>query len=78
MKVSFNSELLTTHITDLRVIDAKKHILISATETAKLIGISKATMSRVMNGGAVDIISLYRICKWMGNPMEAYFKVTKK
>jgi DNA-binding Xre family transcriptional regulator len=78
MKVSFNSELLTTHITDKRVVDAKKHILISSTAAATIVGISKATMSRVMNGGAVDIISLYKICKWLGNPMETYFKVSKK
>jgi len=78
MKVSFNNELLTSHITDKRVVDAKKHVLISGSEAAKIIEISKATMSRVMNGGAVDIISLFKICKWLGNPMESYFKVTKK
>ncbi len=78
MQISFNNELLTTHITNKRVVDAKKHVLISSSAAAKIIGLSKATMSRVMNGGAVDIISLYKICKWLGKPMETYFTKTKK
>lgn len=34
-------------------------------DLAKLIGISSATLSRVINGGKVDLDTAILICKWL-------------
>lgn len=40
--------------------------------TAKEVGISPATLSRVENGGIPDLETFGRICKWLGDDPSKY------
>ncbi|HJV19312.1 MAG TPA: helix-turn-helix domain-containing protein [Sediminibacterium sp.] len=47
---------------------------LSVRETAKQIGISPATVSRLNNGATPDIETFAMCCKWMRLEMERFFK----
>jgi transcriptional regulator with XRE-family HTH domain len=39
---------------------------------AKEIGVSKATLSRVENGNMPDLITFFKIIKWLGSDAKKY------
>ena len=42
-------------------------------EAAKEIGVSAATLSRVLRGGTMDVSTFYAICKWLKfTPLQAW------
>lgn len=38
------------------------------------IQVSAATLSRIENGKTPDIETYYKVCQWLGVPMEEFFK----
>lgn len=75
--MKFNDKLFSTHIKERLVVDKKNEISISLRNAAKQNGLSVATMSRLVNQSLPDVISFAIVCKWMGKPMELYFKPKK-
>jgi len=43
-------------------------------ETAKKIGISKATLSRLENSKMPDLLTYCKVCKWLGVDYSKYIK----
>lgn len=54
---------------DIRFKKGNKPLSIISTET----GVSKATLSRLQNKKVPDIETYYKLCKWIGSPLEKYF-----
>lgn len=46
---------------------------LSVRDTAKILGISAATVSRLNNGNTPDIETFHICCKWMNLEMELFF-----
>lgn len=40
-------------------------------------GVSFGTISRLENKRIPDIITLFKMCKWLGKPMDSYIKKVK-
>ena len=66
MKTIFFKRRFTSHV--------NIHKYQSLRLTAKKIGISYATLSRICNGKTPDLITYAKVCKWMGKNMNEYFK----
>lgn len=59
---------------------SKRHIVrddgiysMSLAKASKEIGIKKSTLYRVECVASPDINTYYKICQWLGQPMEKYF-----
>ena len=63
-----NSELLQKDLRLKRIIDFK----LSLETCSKLIGISKPTLSRIENGSMPDIITFFKIIKWLDSDARIY------
>lgn len=77
MRLVFNNALFSKHMREKRVVDKKNKISISLRDAEKQSGISPTTLCRIDSGSFPDIETLARACKWMGKPMEEYFKNSK-
>lgn len=73
----YKSELMIKEIESKRILDKKTETTISLRGLEKILPLSKATLSRVMNGSNPDIESLAALSKWVGKPMEYFFKTIK-
>ena len=68
MKVYFDTERFsTTFKAHLNYGDSLRKI-------SKKIGVSPATLSRVLNGKNADINTILKVCDWMKAPMQYYIK----
>jgi transcriptional regulator with XRE-family HTH domain len=66
--IKYNSELLQKDLRLKRIIDFK----LSLETCSKLIGISKPTLSRIENGSMPDIITFFKIIKWLDSDARIY------
>ena len=76
MKKNFKAELFSDTITNyfdaLRLVDKEDY---SMAHFAKKIGISKATLSRLVNKKFVpDLETFFKVCKYIGYNMQDFFK----
>lgn len=68
--MKFNSEKFSRH---LRIKAAEFRL--NVTESAKEIGISKATLSRLNREvGLPDVYTYYLCCRWLGQDMIYFFE----
>jgi transcriptional regulator with XRE-family HTH domain len=66
--IVYDSELLKKDLRLKRLIELQ----ISMDVCAKEIGVSKATLSRVENGNMPDLITFFKIIKWLGSDAKKY------
>ncbi len=66
--IKYNGELLQKDLRLKRIIDFK----LSLETCSKLIGISKPTLSRIENGSMPDIITFFKIIKWLDSDAKIY------
>lgn len=57
---------------DIRVKRAKFNT--GVREVGKMIGVSATTVSRLENENIPDLITYFKVCKWLGKPVEGYIK----
>lgn len=74
MRQRFKNDLFAKHMREKRVIDTKNDISISLRSASKQNGIKFMTLSRIENGNKPDLETFATACKWMGKPMNIYFK----
>lgn len=60
-----------------RLLDKDNGIYMSMGDAARITGISKVTISRLEGCRTPDVNTLAIICKWIGLPMEYFFKKSK-
>jgi transcriptional regulator with XRE-family HTH domain len=68
--IIYDSELLKKDLKTKRIIELE----ISMDVCAKEIGISKPTLSRVENGSMPDLLTFFKIVKWLGSDARMYIK----
>lgn len=51
---------------------------VSFRELMVILEIDKATLHRIECGDAPKIDAFFKICRWLGKPMETYFKKSEK
>lgn len=68
--ISYDSESLKKDLRLKRIIDLE----LSMDVACKEIGISKATLSRVENGNMPDLLTFFKIVKWLGTDIKEYIK----
>jgi transcriptional regulator with XRE-family HTH domain len=66
--IKYNSELLQKDLRLKRIIDFK----LSLEKCSKLIGISKPTLSRIENGSLPDLMTFFKIIKWLDSDARIY------
>lgn len=68
-----NKELLVKAIRDKMFLEmSEQKIKFSDTYFSVEIGISKATLSRVLNFKEVDLNTIISICKWLEQPIDNF------
>lgn len=68
--VFYDSESLKKDLRLKRIIELE----LSMDACAKKVGISKSTLSRVENGNMPDLLTFFKIVKWLGNDIKEYIK----
>jgi transcriptional regulator with XRE-family HTH domain len=68
--VFYDSESLKKDLRLKRIIELE----LSMDVACKEIGISKATLSRVENGSMPDLLTFFKIVKWLGTDIKEYIK----
>jgi hypothetical protein len=68
--ISYDSESLKKDLRLKRIIELE----LSMDVACKEIGISKATLSRVENGSMPDLLTFFKIVKWLGTDIKEYIK----
>jgi transcriptional regulator with XRE-family HTH domain len=68
--VIYDSESLKKDLRLKRLIEFE----LSMDSCAKQIGISKSTLSRVENGSLPDLITFFKIVRWLGSDVRLYIK----
>ena len=68
--VFYDSESLKKDLRLKRIIELE----LSMDLACKEIGISKATLSRVENGNMPDLLTFFKIVKWLGTDIKEYIK----
>jgi transcriptional regulator with XRE-family HTH domain len=68
--VFYDSESLKKDLRLKRIIELE----LSMDACSKSIGISKSTLSRVENGNMPDLLTFFKIIKWLGNDFKEYIK----
>jgi transcriptional regulator with XRE-family HTH domain len=68
--VFYDSESLKKDLRLKRIIELE----LSMDACSKSIGISKSTLSRVENGNMPDLLTFFKIIKWLGNDFKQYIK----
>lgn len=71
--VFYDSESLKKDLRLKRIIELE----LSMDACAKQIGISKATLSRIENGSLPDLITYFKIIKWLNSDAKMYIKYGK-
>jgi len=71
--VFYDSESLKKDLRLKRIIELE----LSMDACAKQIGISKATLSRIENGSLPDLITYFKIVKWLNSDAKMYIKYGK-
>jgi transcriptional regulator with XRE-family HTH domain len=69
-EVFYDSESLKKDLRLKRIIELE----LSMDECSKMIGISKATLSRIENGSMPDLLTFFKIVKWLENDIKQYVK----
>ena len=68
--ISYDSESLKKDLKTKRIIELE----ISMDACAKQIGISKPTLSRIENGNMPDLLTFFKIVKWLKTDFKQYIK----
>lgn len=68
--VFYDSESLKKDLRLKRIIELE----LSMDVACEQIGISKATLSRVENGNMPDLLTFFKIVKWLGTDIKEYIK----
>ena len=68
--VFYDSQSLKKDLRLKRIIELE----LSMDACSKSIGISKSTLSRVENGNMPDLLTFFKIIKWLGNDFKQYIK----
>ena len=68
--VFYDSESLKKDLRLKRIIELE----LSMNVACKEIGISKATLSRIENGSMPDLLTFFKIVKWLGTDSKNYIK----
>ena len=77
-KVRFDSEKFSSFVKSKFFNDMTEQMkVISLTDIQKKTGISKSTLSRIMNGKKPDIDTFFTLCNWMNTDANS-FKLTHK
>jgi DNA-binding XRE family transcriptional regulator len=71
--VFYDTESLKKDLRLKRIIELE----LSMDICAKQIGISKATLSRIENGSLPDLITYFKIVKWLNSDAKMYIKYGK-
>jgi DNA-binding XRE family transcriptional regulator len=71
--VFYDNESLKKDLRLKRIIELE----LSMDACAKQIGISKATLSRIENGSLPDLITYFKIIKWLNSDAKMYIKYGK-
>ena len=71
--IFYDSESLKKDLRLKRIIELE----LSMDACAKKIGISKATLSRIENGSLPDLITYFKIVKWLNSDAKMYIKYGK-
>jgi DNA-binding XRE family transcriptional regulator len=71
--VFYDTESLKKDLRLKRIIELE----LSMDACAKQIGISKATLSRIENGSLPDLITYFKIIKWLNSDAKMYIKYGK-
>jgi hypothetical protein len=70
-EVFYDSESLKKDLRLKRIIELE----LSMDECSKMIGISKATLSRIENGSMPDLLTFLKIVKWLEKDIKEYVKL---
>lgn len=68
MEVVFDGNSFSRDIQSIRLYNE-----LNLRDCAQKIGISTATLSRLENAFPPDVVTLYKICQWIKQPMNKYF-----
>jgi len=68
--ISYDSESLKKDLKTKRIIELE----LSMNVACKEIGISKATLSRIENGSMPDLLTFFKIVKWLKTDFKQYIK----
>ena len=68
--VFYDSQSLKKDLRLKRIIELE----LSMDACSKSIGISKSTLSRVENGNMPDLLTFFKIIKWLENDFKEYIK----
>lgn len=74
MGLIFDSETLSKSIKTKRIIDLN----VDLRKCAKKIDVSAATLQRIETGKMPDVMTLAKICKWLGTNMQDYIKTARR
>jgi transcriptional regulator with XRE-family HTH domain len=69
-EVLYESESIKKDLRLKRIIELE----LSMDECSKRIGISKSTLSRVENGNMPDLLTFFKIIKWLEKDIKEYIK----
>lgn len=69
--VFYDSESLKKDLRLKRIIDLE----LNMDACAKIIGISKSTLSRVENGNMPDLLTFFKIIKWLETDIKEYINL---
>jgi len=68
-----NKELIVQAIRDkMFTIMAEEKKKFSDTYFAEQMGLSKATLSRILNFKPTELDNLVKVCKWLGRPIDDF------
>ena len=70
-EVFYDSESLKKDLRLKRIIELE----LNMDECSKNIGISKATLSRIENGSMPDLLTFFKIVKWLEKDIKEYVKL---
>lgn len=71
--LEFNSDALCNDLISRRCRSRR----ISLRQAARQIGVGKSTLERIELGSQPDLVTFARLCRWLGQPMEKYFRGVK-
>lgn len=69
-EIVYDSEAIKRDLRYKRIIELE----ISMDICCKQIGISKPTLSRIENGNMPDLLTFFKILKWLGKDVKEYIK----
>lgn len=76
--MKYNSELLVRVVRSKMLVDKKTNTSMTSAKASELIGISQSSFCRIMKGASPDIVTMFKIARWLETTMEYFFIKHKK